>query len=146
MSIIGYYFRIKKISGDPNAVAKFSVREITGTLVNLLDAKRELSSYENFWVNRLYTAFRERKSKLSLNFKEFMELHNKLIAHFDLVAPYYKFSGNPNLKITVLLEGGKTDFRRRAKMLLDNYEIFNDKWFELHQEFYEIFHIDKELD
>ena len=75
-----------------------------------------------------------------------MELHNKLVAHFDLVAPYYKFSGNPNLKITALLEGGKADFRRRAKMLLDNYEIFNDKWFELHREFYDVFHADKEVD
>ena len=26
MGIIGYYFRIKKITDDPNAVAKFSVK------------------------------------------------------------------------------------------------------------------------
>ena len=140
MSIFTYGFRVSKILKNESATAFFSPSEIVSSIVNLLDARRNLTSDEYFHVSVVFETYRQIKEKLLLSKSGFVGLCNEIIAHLDLIAPYYKFCGTSKMNILMLEEDEKYEYRRRAKTILNERGIFKEEWMDLHQEFLEEFH------
>ena len=140
MSIITYGFRVNKIFKNENETAFFTPSEIVSAIVNLLDAKNSLTRDEYFFVSVVFETYRQIKRKLLLSKSGFIGLCNEIIAHLDLIAPYYKFCGDSRMRIMMLEEDEKYEYRQRAKAILKQKAIFKEEWMNLHQEFLEMFH------
>ena len=140
MSIFTYGFRVNKIFKNENETAFFTPSEIISAIVNLLDAKKSLTRDEYFFVSVVFETYRQIKRKLLLSKSGFIGLCNEIIAHLDLIAPYYKFCGDSRMRIMMLEEDEKYEYRQRAKAILKQKAIFKEEWMKLHQEFLEIFH------
>lgn len=140
MSIFTYGFRVNKIFKNENETAFFTPSEIVSAIVNLLDAKKSLTRDEYFFVSVVFETYRQIKRKLLLSKSGFIGLCNEIIAHLDLIAPYYKFCGDSRMRIMMLEEGEKYEYRQRAKAILKQKAIFKEEWMNLHQEFLEMFH------
>ena len=140
MSIFTYGFRVNKIFKNENETAFFTPSEIVSAIVNLLDAKKTLTRDEYFFVSVVFETYRQIKRKLLLSKSGFIGLCNEIIAHLDLIAPYYKFCGDSRMRIMMLEEDEKYEYRQRAKAILKQKAIFKEEWMNLHQEFLEMFH------
>ena len=140
MSIFTYGFRVNKILKNENETAFFTPSEIVSAIVNLLDAKNSLTRDEYFFVSVVFETYRQIKRKLLLSKSGFIGLCNEIIAHLDLIAPYYKFCGDSRMRIIMLEEDEKYEYRQRAKAILKQKAIFKEAWMNLHQEFLEMFH------
>ena len=140
MSIFTYGFRVNKILKNESETAFFTPSEIVSAIVNLLDAKKSLTPDEYFFVSVVFETYRQIKRKLLLSKSGFTGLCNEIIAHLDLIAPYYKFCGDSRMRILMLEEDEKYEYRQRAKAILKQKAIFKEEWMNLHQEFLEMFH------
>ena len=140
MSIFTYGFRINKILRDEHATAKFTPAEIVSTAVNLFLAKRILPTDEYEWISFVYEKYRANKTALFLRKKDFITLHSEMIAHFDLIAPYYRFCGNSEMDVLALEEEEKAPYRMLAKKIASEHSVFSPEWMALHQEFHQKFH------
>lgn len=140
MSIFTYGLRVNKIFKNENETAFFTPSEIVSAIVNLLDAKKFLTRDEYFFVSMVFETYRQIKRKLLLSKSGFIGLCNEIIAHLDLIAPYYKFCGDSKMRIMMLEEDEKYKYRQRAKAILKQKAIFKEEWMNLHQEFLEMFH------
>ena len=140
MSIFTYGFRVNKILKNESETAFFTPSEIVSAIVNLLDAKESLTPDEYFFVSVVFETYRQIKRKLLLSKSCFTGLCNEIIAHLDLIAPYYKFCGDSRMGILMLEEDEKYEYRQRAKEILKQKAIFKEEWMKLHQEFLEKFH------
>lgn len=140
MSIFTYGFRVNKIFKNENETAFFTPSEIVSVIVNLLDAKKSLTRDEYFFVSVVFETYRQIKRKLLLSKSGFIGVCNEIIAHLDLIAPYYKFCGDSRMRIMMLEEDEKYEYRQRAKAILKQKAIFKEEWMNLHQEFLEMFH------
>ena len=140
MSIFTYGFRVNKIFKNENETAFFTPSEIVSAIVNLFDAKKSLTRDEYFFVSLVFETYRQIKRKLLLSKSGFIGLCNEIIAHLDLIAPYYKFCGDSRMRIMMLEEDEKYEYRQRAKAILKQKAIFKEEWMDLHQEFLEMFH------
>ena len=88
----------------------------------------------------VFDYYEKLKNKMPLNQKSYLSLCNEIIAHFDLIAPYYKFCGNQNMQVEKIVEGYKTEYRQRAKILIKEKKIFKEEWVTLHNEFLQKFY------
>ena len=140
MSIFTYGFRVNKILKNESETAFFTPSEIVSAIVNLFDAKKSLTRDEYFFVSLVFETYRQIKRKLLLSKSGFIGLCNEIIAHLDLIAPYYKFCGDSRMRILMLEEDEKYEYRQRAKEILKQKAIFKEEWMKLHQEFLEMFH------
>ena len=140
MSIFTCGFRVNKIFKNENETAFFTPSEIVSAIVNLLDAKKSLTRDEYFFVSVVFETYRQIKRKLLLSKSGFIGLCNEIIAHLDLIAPCYKFCGDSRMRIMMLEEDEKYEYRQRAKAILKQKAIFKEEWMNLHQEFLEMFH------
>lgn len=140
MSIFTYISRVNKIKNDIHATAYFTPKEIVFYMVNLGAAKRTLQQDEYFFVSVVFETYRLMNKKLLLNQDGFIGLTNEIIAHFDLIAPYYKYCGNSSMRLECLLDGVKAEYRQKAKQLLQDNKIFSPEWNNLHDEFCSLFY------
>lgn len=141
MPLTTYISRVNKIFNNRGAKEYFSPREIVLAVVNLLDAKRYLGKKEYFFVSVIYRAYGSLTDELYLSKEGFMDLANEIIAHFDLIAPYYKFCGDSRtMLIMALQEDDKYNYRLLAKELLNERAILGEEWMKLHEKFLKKFH------
>lgn len=138
--IFSYSKRVSKIANDKNAREYFSPSEIVYAMINLGEAKRCLTQQEYFFVQVVFEIYSRMKNQLLLTQESFVGLCNEIIAHFDLIAPYYKYSGNPMLQIENFVDEDKFEYRQLAKELLNDKKIFSDEWMALHEVFLEDFY------
>lgn len=82
MGFFTYYTKVKKISKSLTATAYFTPSEIVSAIVNLLEAKKNLTPKEYFYVSVVFDKFNNSKNKLLLNQESFLDLCNDIIAHF----------------------------------------------------------------
>lgn len=141
MSIVTFYFRVKKIKENKNAKSYFTRAEIVNAYVSLLDARKLLDFEANYYINLIYNKFSQDAQKLFLNCEEFTNEIFNIVSHIDLIAPYYKISGNNNLAVASLLEPHKQIYRFEALGLLRKNRIFSSEWMELQKRFVSKFYI-----
>lgn len=96
---VGAVQKIKK-----GGTAKLTISQITGLLINLPDAERNLSKKE---FEEIYALFKEMKTcntSMQMNIELFMDTAVKIIKRFDRVAPYEKYSGGNEIEFSFLME------------------------------------------
>ena len=130
-----YGARVSNIVQNEGATEYFTPSEIVCTMVNLVDAKQCLTEEEYFYVCVVFEMYRRQKKKLLLDGEGFVKLFGDIVAHFDLIAPYYKFCGDSSMDTLKGYEEEKSELRRRAKLLLDKKAIFQKEWMDLHEEY-----------
>ena len=145
MGYFGYLKSIRTVTNDKNARAYFTASDVVNSTVDLWNARMNLSAYEYNGVNCAFQYFKSLKEKEYLNFEEFLTFRLKIVAHFDLIAPFYKFCGNSALIPLRTLEYPKDEYREEAQFLIDQGDIFSDEWYELHKRFYEKFYEDETI-
>ena len=133
---------MQRVLNNEGCTEKFTPAEIVSGIVNLLDAKRNLSQEEYFFVSVVFEVYSRDKQKRILSRSGFLALCNEIIAHIDLIAPYYKVCGDRRMEFLSLEESGKYEYRQRAWWLLRQRGIFGEEWMSLHREFSERFCID----
>ena len=136
VNIFQYIHKLEKIQKKPGATAFFTPAEIISGLVNLSEAKQKLSEFEYFYILVVYKVYK----RMCLDYFGFLGLCFDLIAHFDMVAPFYQYCGNDALQLEKSLEDEKSSYRAKAKKLLEEKLIFSKQWMELHEEFLKKFY------
>ena len=140
MGIFGYIHKVNKIQKRIGATEYFTLAEIAFGIVNLWDAKQKLTPQEYFRVTVIHETYKMINKKLCLDYFGFLGVCNEIIAHFDLVAPYYKYCGNNQLQMARLIDNEKLEYRARAKELFEDKLLFREEWMALHKEFMEKFY------
>ena len=135
-----YSYRVAEIERREGAVAYFSPQEILIRIIDLLTAQDVLTEEDYKIVRIIYDHYRSLKEKKPLSFPDFLKLQNEMIAHFDLIGPYYLFSGSEPTKEAEAAESRKHGYRERAKKILASGYLFGSDWMRLHQAFYEAFY------
>ena len=103
--------RIKK-GGTTN----LSISQIVNLIINLPDAKKNLSSEDYEAVFSLYQKMRSGKTKLTLDLEGYYSVAIDLIRKFDAIAPYEKYSGGNEIETSLLM----------AQIRDKNYEKINE--------------------
>ena len=129
------WYRLKKIQKTFGSTANFTLAEISNTLVNLWNAKNNLTEEEFYCVCEIYETYKQQKKKLCLDVYSFVDICSDIMANFDLVAPYYKFCGNDTLQLEEILEPEKSKYRARARELIKKNLIFEQEWISLLKNF-----------
>ncbi len=132
--------RMEKIKTNLGETEEFSVAEMAFGLVNLADAKNFLTEDEYYYVKIIYNAFQKKQEKHILNFFTFIAAGDQMIAHFDLVAPFYKYSGSDDPQAGAIIDYKKSSYRLKAHQLIDDNKLFNEEWMILHAKFMEEFY------
>lgn len=119
-----YSLRVKKLSVNPKATAYFSPNEIVCAIVNMPQAKKVLSVEDYSYVYQVFSEFLHSTEKLLLNREKFIYLSTEMIAHFDLIAPYYAYNGNSASMLDVCLTKEKTNTDRGQKIYYTKANFF----------------------
>ncbi|MFR7758307.1 MAG: hypothetical protein ACLU3G_04335 [Christensenellales bacterium] len=85
------------------ATALLTISQITGLLINLPDAEKNLSKEE---FNRIYALFEEMRkcnTKMQMNIDLYLDTAVKIIKEFDKIAPYEKYSGGNEIEFSFLM-------------------------------------------
>ena len=93
---------IKKIKNGSRA--KLSISQITGCLINLLDARRNLSAEKYNQVYELFIAFRTCNTKIEMDRDGYLQQAIEIIKRFDAIAPYEKYSGGNEIEFSFLMD------------------------------------------
>ena len=131
---------MNKVLKNKNATAYFSPKEITYTIVNLADAKKNLTPLQYSCVNLMFNMLSKQKGKQLLDAHGFLKLRNIIMAHFDIVAPYYAFCGDSSLAFLKGLEQNKKPYRDKAHELILEMKFGSSDWEELYHEFVDNFY------
>lgn len=91
--------RIKNNGGT----AKLSPSQITNLLINLPDAKKNLTEEQFNTVYFLYKEMNSITRKMTLDIDGYYEQAINIIKMFDKCAPYEKYSGGDELETMLLL-------------------------------------------
>lgn len=137
-----YPFKVKKLVSNPNATAYFTLSEIVSALINMSKAKKLLSPEDYSYICRVYNKFNNLTEKIIFNRDKFLCICIEMIAHFDMIAPYYIFCNNPNPLMGQHLDEGKDEYRQQAKKLIREGKFFKEEWMQLQEEFLEEFYFD----
>lgn len=84
--------------------AKLSISQITGLLINLIDAKENLSAYEFNQIYSLFNSLRTCKRKTEMNYESYLQQAVDIIKRFDAIAPYEKYSGGNEIEFSFLMD------------------------------------------
>ena len=97
------------------ATVKLSIAQITNLLVNLPDAKHNLSEKDFNLLFSMYQRMIKEVKKIPMNYEKYVEKSMIVIKAFDTIAPYEKYSGSTEHEVSVLMEGvyGKNHKRIR---------------------------------
>ncbi len=125
--------------------ARLSPKNIVFGRVNLMQARKLLNPQEYTMIQRIFNEISTHKEKKTLtNFEEYAKWAMRIIAHFDIVAPHYLYSGDNYYRDTANKkeEQEKAHYRRIAKEYLatHQYRFIGDvNWDRMIDEFYSKF-------
>lgn len=93
---------VQKIYGGEKA--KLSISQITGLLVNLMDAQKNLSALEFEQLYAVFNQLRKDKKKTLMNYSVYLHTAVDIIKQFDLIAPYELYCGGESGEFAGLLK------------------------------------------
>lgn len=82
--------RIKARGGS----AKVSVAQITKMVINLHDARANLTEMEFHDIHEAYLTFQKLNTKWKIDFDTYLVTAQKIVLAFNKIAPYEKYSGS----------------------------------------------------
>ena len=84
-------------------VGKLSLSQITCFIVNMSDAKKNLSAKEYDAIYGLYKKLRKCTTKMAMDMKGYTDTAVEIIKMFDKIAPYEKYSGANEIEISFMM-------------------------------------------
>ena len=84
-------------------VCKLTIAQITGLLINLPDAEKNLSKQEFDQVYALFKEMRKCNTKMQMNIELYLDTAVKIIKEFDKIAPYEKYSGGNEIEFSFMM-------------------------------------------
>ena len=122
MGFISGVIAIKKVSKiKAGGRATLSISDITNLIINLQDAKRNLSVEEFQAVHTLFSALQKARTKMELNLDGYCEEALTIIGIFNKIAPYELYSGMEKTESLFFMEDAKTllvELEPRSESLL----------------------------
>lgn len=104
---MGFFTDIKAISDvqkiKSGKIAELSISQITGLIVNMTEAKNNLSSEKFKEIYNLFLELRKCNTKIKMDQKAYIEMCIEIIQKFDVIAPYEKYSGGNEMEISFLM-------------------------------------------
>lgn len=142
---IDYMNRVNSIMNDKSAKELFTRKEILFALISLADAKKKLPKRDSIRVeyafDKLNQIFTDNKDEILMDQCCFIREAEHLIAHFDLIAPYYLFCGKEEtMTLSKYFDEQKKDYRLKAKEIWDYRGFLTPQWNELHDAFMKEFY------
>lgn len=92
-------------------VAKLSISQITGLLINLQEAGAKLSQEQSRQVYALFKKLRSCNTKMRMDLDGYMQQATEIIMRFDAIAPYEKYSGGNEIEYSFLMD----DLRKQRR-------------------------------
>lgn len=128
--------KLERITRNPTNTEVFSKTEIVGGLVNWQDVQSKLTSFEQMYIRKILDKFKTDTTQRRLTHKQYLDLCNEMISHFDMVAPHYKYCGDSTMEfLATMLDDDKKVYRGKAKKLLESGLLFSAEWNALNREF-----------
>ena len=84
--------------------AKLSLAQICSLIINLIDARNNLSEEQFAAIRTLYNAYQTQTEKRLLDYDGYLDAAINIIQRFDKLAPYEKYSGNSEEETLLLLQ------------------------------------------
>lgn len=84
--------------------AKLSISQITGLIINLSDAKRNLEAQRYTEICLLFDKLRKCNTKIEMTYETYLLYAVDIIKRFDAIAPYEKYSGGNKTEFSFLME------------------------------------------
>lgn len=104
---MGFFADIKAISDvqkiKSGKIAELSISQITGLIVNMTEAKNNLSSEKFKEIYNLFLELRKCNTKIKMDQNAYIEMCLEIIQKFDVIAPYEKYSGSNEMEISFLM-------------------------------------------
>lgn len=104
-------------------VGKLSLSQITCFIVNMPDAKKNLSAKEYDSIYGLYKKLRKCTTKMAMDMKGYTDTAVEIIKMFDKIAPYEKYSGANEIEISFMMN----EIRSEAEESIPAEMIFDDE-------------------
>ena len=110
MGIFGDLKAAKDVQKLKNGgTAELSISQITGLLINLIDANKKLSKEKYNEIFKLYSELRTCKTKMKMDLNGYYETAVDIIKKFDKIAPYEKYSGGNEVEFKFLMDEIRDD-------------------------------------
>ena len=93
---------------------KLSVSQITGLIVNMMDARTNLPPQEFYKIAALFDQLRKDKTKKTMNYSAYLRAASDVIMRFDSIAPYEKYCGGDSSECFALLEAIRKDEKKSS--------------------------------
>ena len=84
--------------------AKLSLSQLSFLLINLQDAKRNLSSEKFNQIFRLFIKMKSYTTKYEMDYDEYLEAAIAVIKKFDAIAPYEKYCGGLEIECSFFMD------------------------------------------
>ena len=84
--------------------AKLSISQITGLIINLPDANRNLDASKYNQIFSLFTDLRKCNTKMEMTYQEYLLYAVDIIKKFDAIAPYEKYCGGNEIEFSFLMD------------------------------------------
>lgn len=127
---MGLIDNIKAISSvkkmQRGETVKLSMAQVSSLIINLIDAKKNLSPKQYNEVFELLKKYQGCKTKLSMDLNGYYETCIEIILKFDAIAPYEKYSGNDEFETSLLMEdikAMKNDVINNDNFGYNNFQI-----------------------
>ena len=104
---------IQKIKSG--GTAKLSISQITGLIINLADAKRNLESSKYNKICELFDKLRKCNTKTEMTYQTYLLYAVDVIKRFDAIAPYEKYSGGNETELSFLMDEIRGNVEQQAK-------------------------------
>lgn len=104
-------------------VGKLSLSQITCFIVNMPDAKKNLSAKEYDSIYGLYKKLRKCTTKMAMDMKGYTDTAVEITKMFDKIAPYEKYSGANEIEISFMMN----EIRSEAEESIPAEMIFDDE-------------------
>ena len=99
--------------------ANLSISQITNLIVNLFDARKNLTKQQYEAVYKLYNELNKCRTKHQVDLQGYIDIAVDIIKRLDVIAPYEKFCGGNELEFSFLME------KIREEKASDNNEKCN---------------------
>jgi len=133
MSIFSDYRALSELKKlKKGEIANLSMSQIVNAIINLSDAKKNLSQEQYKNVYMLYREYRKCNTKLQLTMNGYLNIAIKLIKSFDRIAPYEKYSGGNELEFSFMMQDIRSEvnsqnIKEELNNLVDMYGDSNDE-------------------
>ncbi len=101
---------------------KLSIAQITGLLINLIDANKNLSKEQYNKIYKIYSELRNCNTKMELDLNGYYETAIDIIKKFDKIAPYEKYSGGNETEIGFLMSEIRSNNKKNDNSKIKSYK------------------------